>query len=75
MIRPILRQSVRERDLHSSDGRTTTFALPNDLAVCSPFASGPCVQMVMLVAPGEYQLSVLTKSAASNTVTLVVRTP
>ena len=49
--------------------------LPNDLAVCSPFASGPCVQMVMLVAPGEYQLSVLTKSAASNTVTLVVRTP
>ncbi len=60
-------------DLESADGTTITFTLPNAMAVCNPFLSAPCPEMAMLVTPGEYEVRVLTKRAASNAVTLVVR--
>lgn len=60
------------RDLSSSNGTTITFTLPENMDMCPPFTNGPCIQSAMIVAPGEYSLSVMTRDGTSNSTKLVV---
>ena len=60
------------RDLPSPNGTTITFTLPAGMDLCPPFTNGPCSQSAMILTPGEYSLTVMTRDGTSNSIKLVV---
>jgi hypothetical protein len=60
------------RDLPSSDGTTISFKLPDGMDLCPPFTDGPCIQSFMMLTPGDYSLTVITRDGTSNSIKLVV---
>jgi hypothetical protein len=56
----------------TSDGSTLRFALPASLSPCPPEAQ-VCVQIVLQLTPGAYQLSVINANGTSAPITLQVK--
>ena len=60
------------RNLASPDGTTLRFNVPDGLDLCAPGAAGPCPGGYPRVAPGDYDIAVMSGGETSNSVTFTV---
>lgn len=65
-------------DVSSPDGRTLRFTVPDGHNLCPPESLGlnePCRDSYPPVMPGDYPVSIVTRSGSSRSVTFRVTTP